>query len=105
MNARRFFMLMVLVSLAIVLSSAGVLAQHSGYSGDDIYDPAAGGRAYRPYAGPAQSYSGDDAYDAAADGLVQRPLRARNVSYSGDDAYDFAAGGRAQPRWNGVASR
>ncbi len=65
------------------------------FSGDDAYDPAAGGRAV-PIPLYTDSYSGDDAYDPAADGLA-RPQQNYAVTFSGDDAYDPAAGGRAVP--------
>lgn len=85
--------------------------KYYSYSGDDAYDPAAGGLS------PGQKssdlvkeqpvrksggYSGDDAYDPAAGGLSfeqEPPTRApelpvrKSGGYSGDDAYDPAAGG------------
>lgn len=68
---------------------------HISYSGDDDYDPAAGGQ---PLFVPthASSYSGDDAYDPAAERHAKL-IRALASSYSGDDAYDPAAGGLYEP--------
>jgi hypothetical protein len=89
----------------------GLPGSHYSYSGDDAYDPAAGGLSIKQ--SPANlakeqpvrqsgGYSGDDAYDPAAGGLSigqkpanlakEQPVR-QSGGYSGDDAYDPAAGG------------
>jgi len=81
------------------------------YSGDDAYDPAAGGLGSEQQSPDftnekpdlkSGGYSGDDAYDPAAGGLSfeqkppagpsEQPVR-KSGGYSGDDAYDPAAGG------------
>lgn len=54
-----------------------VQGAHSSYSGDDAYDPAAGGLS------PDQRPS---------DLVMENPVR-KSGGYSGDDAYDPAAGG------------
>jgi hypothetical protein len=69
--------------------------QVNSFSGDDAYDPAAGGMLL-PASSYVSSFSGDDAYDPAAGG-VALPASSYADSYSGDDAYDAAAGGLAQP--------
>ena len=64
-------------------------------SGDDAYDPAAGGQPLLARTSTI-SYSGDDAYDPAAGGQTLR-VSTFASSFSGDDAYDPAAGGLNQP--------
>ena len=84
---------------------APAVVQISGYykggefSGDDVYDPAAG----VTFKGALESggFSGDDSYDPAADLRLapvkrQEGTRAKGGSFSGDDAYDPAAGGTGQ---------
>jgi hypothetical protein len=86
------------------------------YSGDDLYDPAAGGRpelsvamasaSERSPFSTGISYSGDDPYDPAAGGrpelsvamasASERSPFSTGISYSGDDPYDPAAGGRPE---------
>jgi hypothetical protein len=82
------------------------------YSGDDPYDPAAGGlpelsvnvASERPRLNAGITYSGDDPYDPAAGGLPvlsvnvasERPRLNAGITYSGDDPYDPAAGGRPE---------
>jgi hypothetical protein len=109
-------------SLVLLLAASFPLAAAAGasdasYSGDDAYDPAAGG--LFAYESPSESislvqaglafrggYSGDDAYDPAAGGLFasfsfadasddcdDASGLALVGSFSGDDAYDPAAGG------------
>jgi hypothetical protein len=91
-------------------ASQRVPGKYYSFSGDDAYDPAAGGlsldqlspmlneKSLRKSGG----YSGDDAYDPAAGGLsVEQITPAVDMeqyffnkgSYSGDDPYDPAAGG------------
>ena len=102
-----------------VTSFSGAFVSSGGWSGDDAYDPAAGGTpelsvsaavARSNFGSSALSavgsYSGDDAYDPAAGGTpelsVSAVLARSNFgaselsavgSLSGDDAYDPAAGG------------
>ena len=101
----------------LLLAAVPVAAQtgdvgKASYSGDDGYDPAAGGLpaislspgSLGSIASSATSLSGDDAYDPAAGGL--EPLvnhwvsewaaRRHITTLSGDDAYDRAAGGTPQ---------
>jgi hypothetical protein len=120
----RFVLAGTLIVLLLAVFPLAAAAEHTGdlsYSGDDAYDPAAGG--LRPLSGVAASdvasyspagfaaagsYSGDDAYDPAAGGLPALSTVAASQSdvvdcdpagsaivgrYSGDDAYDPAAGG------------
>ena len=85
--------------------------EYYSYSGDDAYDPAAGGLSIGQKPSDlvkeqplrkSGGYSGDDAYDPAAGGLsLEQKQPAVNMeqyffnqgSYSGDDPYDSAAGG------------
>jgi hypothetical protein len=107
--------IVLLAALALLAPAMGgphaalAMSDRGGYSGDDAYDPAAGGTPElsvaalpeRSAAAVAVSFSGDDAYDPAAGGtselsvaaLPERSAAAVAVSYSGDDAYDPAAGG------------
>jgi hypothetical protein len=88
-----------------------VQGAHSSYSGDDAYDPAAGGLSLGQKPSDlireqplrkSGGFSGDDAYDPAAGGLsLEQKSPAVDMegyffnkgSYSGDDPYDPAAGG------------
>lgn len=97
--------ILFLLVVTPLVSAEGV----GSYSGDDAYDPAAGGRpdlsvivtSGRSAPGAGISYSGDDAYDPAAGGrpelsvilAARRSRLSTGLSYSGDDAYDPAAGG------------
>ena len=100
-----FLLLLVATPVAAQTVGAGV----GSYSGDDAYDPAAGGLLAISVAAVSQqdgrsgatTLSGDDAYDPAAGGLPaisvaaapQRITRSGATTWSGDDAYDPAAGG------------
>ena len=84
--------LVLLLLVAFPLAAAAGSIDGSSYSGDDAYDPAAGGFP-ELYAGSAFSLSGDDAYDLAAGGLPERGALIFAAGFSGDDAYDPAAGG------------
>lgn len=81
-------------SLILLLLAAFPLAAAASYSGDDPYDPAAGGFP-ELYASVAASFSGDDAYDLAAGANPERGALLFAAGFSGDDAYDPAAGGLA----------
>ncbi len=99
--------LLLLAATPVAAQSAGG-ADHS-YSGDDAYDPAAGGTPelsvaslpHRIIEEGAVTFSGDDAYDPAAGGtpelsvasLPHRIIAGGAVTLSGDDTYDPAAGG------------
>jgi hypothetical protein len=101
---------LAILLLLVVTPLAGATGNErvGSYSGDDAYDPAAGGRpvlsvstASEPRApSRALSYSGDDAYDPAAGSrpaiLAIAASESSGLSYSGDDAYDAAAGGRPE---------
>jgi hypothetical protein len=105
--------LLVLVPLATSYAGEGV----GSYSGDDAYDPAAGGQPERSIAA-ADTCSGPDPYDPAsgchpelslldvapgnsadnacglsADEIASRKALRIPGGLSGDDAYDPAAGG------------
>jgi len=107
----------------MLLSAIPVAAQTAGsadrsYSGDDAYDPAAGGLPsltvaaipHRIIPTGATTFSGDDSYDPAAGGLPvlsvaalpQRIIRSDATTFSGDDAYDPAAGGLSAPSVAGL---
>jgi hypothetical protein len=111
MNARRIFTVgtLIVLMLASTLAAAaqgnnpGMAGDAAGYtySGDDAYDPAAGGTPERSVSSAtpdprlsvftaAASYSGDDDYDPAAGG---KPGLSAAATFSGDDDYDIAAGG------------
>ena len=114
----------ILALLAVASLAAATGGQGVGtYSGDDAYDPAAGGRPELslnggPRLSAGTSYSGDDAYDPAAGGrpglwlfahavdvtpsvrcglpaaeIARRSAMAIAGGFGGDDAYDPAAGG------------
>jgi hypothetical protein len=109
--------LILLLLAAFPLAAAADNMNAASFSGDDAYDPAAGGlAALSAFAEApsrsaiAASFSGDDAYDPAAGGLAAVSAFAEAASqgdvadcdpaglpiagrYSGDDAYDPAAGG------------
>jgi hypothetical protein len=122
----RYVLAGMLILLLLAVFPLAAAAEHSSavsYSGDDVYDPAAGGlRALSVVAasdvasyGPAGlaiagGFSGDDAYDPAAGGLPalsavafaasQGDVVGRSAAglaitggFSGDGAYDPAAGG------------
>jgi hypothetical protein len=103
---------MLLFALLVAAPFAGAVGASSAasLSGDDAYDPAAGGLQALYFAEASASYSGDDAYDPAASdlhGLAASGVVTRYTDdtacdpaalafagdYSGDDAYDPAAGG------------
>lgn len=105
MSRKRFILVGVLLALALAFLSiaaavgddagaprAGPAVAWASYSGDDDYDPAAGGR---PERSPALfgGYSGDDVYDPAAGSYPEQFVVSPFGGYSGDDAYDPAAGG------------
>jgi hypothetical protein len=120
-NANARYIILV-GALVLLLAASFPLAAAAGasdvsYSGDDAYDPAAGGLSASE--SPSESislvqtglafsggYSGDDAYDPAAGGLFgsfsfadasdecdDASGIALVGTFSGDDAYDPAAGG------------
>ena len=107
LNLKLIFILMTTVILLHAAPAAAVenrvdnpdpfhAVRHGvSFSGDDDYDPAAGGQPLLTRT-VASSYSGDDAYDPAAGGQALL-VRTFASSYSGDDAYDPAAGGLNQP--------
>jgi hypothetical protein len=84
--------LILLLMGAFPLAAAAGSIDGSSYSGDDAYDPAAGGFP-ELYSGVAFSLSGDDAYDLAAGGIPERAAFIFAAGFGGDDAYDPAAGG------------
>jgi hypothetical protein len=94
---------LLLLVLPVVTAYAG--QRGATFSGDDAYDPAAGGRpelsVFLAYAwlksSGTSSYSGDDLYDPAAVSVFWPASRAATRTYSGDDAYDPAAGGDPVP--------
>jgi hypothetical protein len=97
------------VFLTVLYPTVSFADEGGGYSGDDPYDPAAGGQPekslstslQRSTSTAASTHSGDDAYDPAAGGQPEMSLATRVQpstpmtanTYSGDDAYDPAAGG------------
>jgi hypothetical protein len=104
--------MMILALLVVAPLAAATGPEDVGrFSGDDAYDPAAGGRPELSVAAPSEpsarsarvSFSGDDPYDPAAGGkpelslilAARRSSPGTEVSYSGDDPYDPAAGGWA----------
>ena len=84
--------LVLLLLGAFPFAAAAGSIDGSSYSGDDAYDPAAGGFP-ELYSGAASSFSGDDAYDIAAGGIPERAAFIFAAGFGGDDAYDPAAGG------------
>jgi hypothetical protein len=86
--------LILVLLVALPLTAAAGQANSSSLSGDDAYDPAAGG--FARLAGIPASNSGDDPYDPAA-GFAGFSDRSASfvASISGDAAYDPAAGGLA----------
>ena len=102
--------LLLLVAVPVAAQTADV--GDISYSGDDPYDPAAGGLPaisldpirQQEFASSATTFSGDDAYDPAAGGLdslanvwvSEWAARRHITTLSGDDAYDRAAGGTPQ---------
>ena len=84
--------LVLLLLGAFPLAAAAGSGDGSTYSGDDAYDPAAGGFP-ELYASVAASFSGDDAYDVAAGAFPESGALIFAAGFSGDDAYDPAAGG------------
>jgi hypothetical protein len=85
--------------LAALLLALPLAAAFASQSGDDAYDPAAGGRPKlsvlsalaRSKSTGTSSYSGDDIYDPAAMTVFRPASSALPSIYSGDDAYDPAA--------------
>jgi len=82
--------------------TAGVLVETGGESAQEKESLDMVSSAPRRVPGPYYSYSGDDAYDPAAGGLgieLQLPVSInekpalRSGGYNGDDVYDPAAGG------------
>gem|GEM_PF-2081384 len=86
--------LILLLVVAFPLAAAAGSLDGKSYSGDDPYDPAAGGFPGL-YLSVDGSLSGDDAYDLAAGALPERGALVFAAGFSGDDAYDPAAGGLA----------
>jgi hypothetical protein len=86
--------LILLLVVAFPLAAAAGFLDGNSYSGDDAYDPAAGGFP-ELYMNGSASLSGDDAYDLAAGALPERGALLFAAGFSGDDAYDPAAGGLA----------
>jgi hypothetical protein len=78
--------------ILLLLAAFPLAAAEASYSGDDLYDPAAGGFP-ELYASVAASFSGDDAYDLAAGANPERGALLFAAGFSGDDPYDPAAGG------------
>lgn len=105
-------LILILLLVALPVSAQPADVADVSYSGDDPYDPAAGGLPaislnpvpQRHVASSTTTLSGDDAYDSAAGGLdplvdpwVSEWAARRHVTtLSGDDAYDRAAGGTPQ---------
>ena len=97
--------MMILLMLAVAPLAAATGIENVGtYSGDDAYDPAAGGSpeasvsaAPERFARAAASLSGDDAYDPAAVGTAGLLLASAsgNAAFSGDD-YDPAVANNAE---------
>jgi hypothetical protein len=103
----RYALLGLMALLLVAFSPAALNATGGGgLSGDDAYDPAAGGlpqllpaAALTPVTSRVSGgYSGDDAYDSAAGGLPQllpaaalpQAFTGIPAIYSGDDVYDPA---------------
>lgn len=85
---------MLLVLFLAFAPLAAAMGSAGSYSGDDEYDPAAGGLPAVSTFAVVGSYSGDDKYDPAAGGLpAVSTFAAVAGNYSGDDEYDPAAGG------------
>ena len=84
--------LVLLLVVAFPLAAAAGPLDGKSYSGDDLYDPAAGGFPGL-YLSVDGSLSGDDAYDVAAGALPERGALLFAAGFGGDDAYDPAAGG------------
>ncbi|MFN2184414.1 MAG: hypothetical protein ACK2UU_10505 [Anaerolineae bacterium] len=84
--------LVLILLTAFPLAALAGLGDGSSYSGDDAYDPAAGGFPELYMSGTA-SLSGDDAYDLAAGAIPERGALVFASGFGGDDAYDPAAGG------------
>lgn len=105
MKARRFLIILALgfgLLAACQPVTAGVLVETGGEGAQENQSLGSVPAAPQRLPGPYYSYSGDDAYDPAAGGLNlgQRPsdiVKGQPVrksgGYSGDDAYDTAAGG------------
>lgn len=93
MKTLRNTLFALLVTLVVIAIPVAVLAQDGGnYSGDDAYDPAAGGLG-APSSGFVMNFSGDDVYDLAAGGHPPETPVLYTNRFSGDDVYDPAAGG------------
>jgi hypothetical protein len=102
-------LIFLLLLAATPVAAQSVEVGDSSFSGDDAYDPAAGGlpaislnaAPERSIRSSATTLSGDDAYDPAAGGLpatladaaAGRSIRSSATSLSGDDPYDPAATG------------
>jgi hypothetical protein len=105
-------LVLLLLLVAVPVGAQTVDVGDVSYSGDDPYDPAAGGLpaiSLNPVSQPdfpsgAATLSGDDSYDPAAGGLdplsdpwvSEWAARRHFTTLSGDDAYDPAAGGTPQ---------
>ena len=99
MKILRNSLLGILASLILIALPTLAFAQDGGnYSGDDAYDPAAGGLYFEPSVHYVQNFSGDDDYDPAAGGQpTTAPARYVN-RFSGDDSYERAV--LAQQPWS-----
>ena len=78
----------LLFTLALIALPAAAFAQGDRtYSGDDVYDLAAGALS-APSPQFVMNFSGDDAYDLAAGGFFYEPTVRYVSNFRGDDAYD-----------------
>jgi hypothetical protein len=83
----------LLITLVLIAVPFTAFAQDGGnYSGDDVYDLAAGALS-APNPQFVMNFSGDDTYDLAADGQPTETPAHYAKRFSGDDDYDSAAGG------------
>jgi hypothetical protein len=105
-------LILLLLLVAVPVGAQTANGGDVSYSGDDLYDPAAGGLPaislnpvpQRSIRSSGMTLSGDDPYDPAAFGLdpLFDPLpldwaaERHTTSFSGDDPYDPAAGGKPQ---------
>ncbi len=81
----------LLVATPVAAQTVGV--GDVSYSGDDAYDPAAGGPPALSAAGFVWSSGSEFACAPSAGELEARRSRSVDGGFSGDDAYDRAAGG------------
>jgi hypothetical protein len=82
---------LLLVAIPVVAQTASV--GDGGYSGDDAYDPAAGGLPALPRAAFTQGADFELPCLPSASELEARRAASVDGGYSGDDPYDPAAGG------------